>query len=45
MSRDEGDETITERENKYKCSLQALSEQKNISVNEVRQGRKQIFEE
>ena len=34
-SRDEGDETITERENKYKCSLQALSEQKNISVNEL----------
>ena len=36
---------MTERENKYRCSLQTLSAQKIISVNEVRQSRRQIFEE
>ena len=32
LSRDEGDETITERENKYKCSLQALSEPQKVGM-------------
>ena len=45
LGRDVGDEAITERENKYNCSLQTLSAQKIISVNEVRQSRRQIFEE
>ena len=45
LHQDGREETVADRGHKDKRSLQVLREQKNISVNMVRLGRKQILKE